>query len=108
MSNPNPITLETVIDVLNDALSKDQDAITELFNYRVRCNSDLADHPTIQVGRFPIAPEEFEHRVGVLGILNGLLGVRDDEWGYLSAVYDKPGGKIVRFEETSREIRRQA
>lgn len=117
----NPITLDTVIALLNDALATDPDAINELFGHRVKCNSALAEHPTIQVGWFPkdgSLPEpgspnvddgKSERQMGVLGILNGLLGVRDDGWGYLSATYDKPGGKIIRFEETPRGThRRQA
>jgi hypothetical protein len=117
----NEITLETVIDFLNEALQVDPVAITALFSLRVRCNPVLENHPTIQVGWFPkdgslpvpgspnVNDGKSELRLGILGILNGLLGVREDQWAYLSAVYDKPGGTITHFEETPRfGHRRQA
>lgn len=100
----NAITLTTVIDLLNEALVLDQGAITALFECRVQCGPELADHPTIQVGLLG-DDNERRHQVGLLGILNGLLGVREDQWGYLSAVYED--GKIVRFEETPHPAKRR-
>lgn len=75
------------IKVLNEALERDPEAITELVNLRVRCNHKLAAHPTIRVGL-----HAGEHRIGVLGLLNGALsegpgaaigakGTRDAESG---------------------------
>ena len=57
------------VTVLNDALERDPEAVTELVNMRVKCNESLAAHPTIQVQN-----SSGEHRIGVLGILNGVLG----------------------------------
>lgn len=57
------------VEVLNEALERDPEAITQLVNMRVDCNDELAAHPTIQTGFY-----EGVHRVGVLGLLNGALG----------------------------------
>lgn len=57
------------ISVLNDALARDPDAVRELVNARVPCNAALAAHPTIRAGRYG---EVF--RIGVLGLINGVLG----------------------------------
>lgn len=63
----DPIT--KAVEVLNEALERDPRAITELINMRVDCNDALAAHPTAQVQKFGDI-----HRIGVLGILNGVLG----------------------------------
>ncbi len=57
------------IAVLNDALERDPEAITQLVNLRVACNTELAAHPVIQV-----AEQKGETRIGVLGLINGALG----------------------------------
>ena len=44
---PNPVA--RAVRVLNDALKRDPDAITELVNLRVPCNDRLAAHPTIRI-----------------------------------------------------------
>ena len=73
------------IAVLNEALELDQEAVQKLIDYRVPCNDDLADHETIQV----LANEDGSNtRVGLLGIINGILGKDEDSgWGYVAAEY---------------------
>jgi len=56
------------VDVLNEALERDPEAITRLVNLRVACNERLARHPTIRTA----GPEEAS-RIGILGLLNGAL-----------------------------------
>ncbi len=63
----DPIT--KAVQVLNDALKLDRQAITDLVNMRVECNNELARHPTIQTGVYGGAK-----RIGILGLLNGALG----------------------------------
>jgi hypothetical protein len=110
MTDKVKITAQDVVRLLNEALVADQDAITNLVNARVACNEALGGHPTIQVGRFPVGgswPEPgspnintvgTERRVGILGILNGLFGVKEDGSGYIAALYDMSSGKITKFE----------
>ncbi len=61
--------IEMAVAVLNDALERDPEAVTELVNMRTDCNERLAAHPTIQVHKYGKV-----HRIGVLGLLNGALG----------------------------------
>jgi hypothetical protein len=57
------------IDVLNDALKRDPVAITQLVNIRVDCNAELVRHPVIQsADYYGVA------KVGVLGLINGIVG----------------------------------
>ncbi len=57
------------IVVLNDALARDPEAITQLVNLRIPCNAELAAHPLVQVAAY-----DGETRIGVLGLINGALG----------------------------------
>ena len=76
------------LEVLNDALMRDADAITALVNARVPCNDRLARHPSIRIGEY-----EGVCQVGLLGLLNGILtdaptavvgakGTRDERSGW--------------------------
>lgn len=80
-----------VIAYLNEILALDPEAILALCEHRVPATARLANHETTQVSGL---------QVGLLGILNGLVGVRDDQWGYITAVYDDTTGKLTRFELT--------
>lgn len=83
---------QQIVDDLNEALLLDPVAITELMTSRVRCNEALGGHPTIQVGA-----DGGELRLGPLGLINGLVGVRDNGWGYIAMELDRPDGLITRF-----------
>ena len=63
---PDPVT--RAVQILNEALERDPDAITELINLRVDCNAKLAAHPTVQAGVY-----DGRERIGVLGLINGVL-----------------------------------
>lgn len=94
------INPDEVIGFLNHLLSLDREAIEKLVEIRVPCNEALTVHPTVQVQLEP-----GQSLVGILGILNGLCGAREDGWGFITAVYDGgPNGglQLVRFEKTDR------
>ena len=57
------------LQVLNEALQLDPEAVTRLVNLRVECNPGLAAHQTIQVGAY-----DGVAKVGVLGLINGVVG----------------------------------
>ena len=62
-------TVTKALQILNEALALDPEAITQLVNLRVECNPGLAAHQTIQVGAYDgIA------KIGVLGLINGVIG----------------------------------
>jgi hypothetical protein len=57
-----------IVKLMNDTLRLDSRAIQTLCNFRTKCNDKLANHPTIQVTA--------QNMVGLLGILNGICGLR--------------------------------
>jgi hypothetical protein len=75
------------VAVLNRALEADPDAINELFtaDRRPSCNEALANDPTIQVMK---DPNYTGWSIGVLGLLNGIFGIREDGNGYICAIYN--------------------
>ena len=88
-------TIDQALQTLNDALAADPAAINALFTYETECNRDLADHPTIQVRGYdrdtgePLLHGPFYVRL--MGIINGLFGADEDDWGYLAMDIDDRG-----------------
>lgn len=82
------------VAVLNEALSRDPEAVTRLVNMRAECNAALAAHPLIQTGVY-----DGVHRVGVLGLLNAILG--DSPSGVIGArgAADPASGRFLRVKE---------
>lgn len=67
------IVRDITINVLNEALALDADAVSAMFASRVFCNRSLAEHPEIQVSQI----KDFggsHYLVGVIGLVNGILG----------------------------------
>lgn len=56
---------------LNEILKADKEAVDRIFDTRVPCNSELAEHPTVQVG----IGGDGNAEVGILGILNGFTEI---------------------------------
>jgi len=74
---------QQAVKVLNRALKEDPKSIRKLMTARIRCNQKLTNDPTIQVsglGRITM--------VGPLGLINGIIGVRKNGCGYVTAVYN--------------------
>lgn len=95
------VTLDHVLEVLNDALEIDPEAMNDLVEARVPCSEALAEHPTIQVHTVRMtvfsnnkSEETKTHTVGLIGILNGLFGADNDQWGTIAGEFDIecPGG----------------
>jgi len=85
----NSVTVEDVVDLLNEALELDRDAIETLVESRVPCNQALADHPSIQVSAHTKTDRSVgSFKVGLLGILNGIFGVDANGWGPIVACFD--------------------
>jgi len=66
--------------VLNRAIEKDPLAVRALFNKKIFANDALCDDESILVDQ--------DSGVGVLGILNGIIGLNDKGMGYVAAAYD--------------------
>lgn len=89
MSIKSSITIDEVIELLNEVVKLDQLAITDLVNSRVPCNLALADHPTIQVGKLEsFSDPDRKWRVGLLGLLNGFFGIAEDGYGTIAANFE--------------------
>jgi hypothetical protein len=96
MSLKESITVQDVCSLLNELLIEDAKCIHDLVNARIICNSKIADHPTVQVQQYK---GEQQAKVGLLGIINGLFGIRDDGMGAICVDIDDDD-KIIRFKET--------
>ncbi|NKB44220.1 MAG: hypothetical protein GKS03_08055 [Alphaproteobacteria bacterium] len=89
MKSPDP-NVQKALDILNDALTRDPVAITQLVNARVSCNEKLTKHKTVQTGVY-----SGDYKVGVLGLINGILGYKLGGIGAESDV-DPKTGRLVR------------
>ncbi len=83
-------------EVLNRALEADPKAMHQLLSISIQCNERLGEDPTIicQI------TEDDQLALGVLGLINGVLGNRSDGKGPLCGIVDKDTGAIVRFDVT--------
>jgi hypothetical protein len=94
LSDTDRALVDRIIGLLNEMTQADREAVQLLVETRVPCNDALADHPTVQVHS-----ERGRHTVGLLGILNGILGADDEGWGYVCAVFDDHM-QLVNFKPT--------
>lgn len=100
-----------IVDRLN-ALIQDEDcrrAIGVLCNTRVTvCDPKrgMRDHPSLQVGE----PGRHFAELGVLGLINGIIGVKPNGWGYVAASFalgDEPDhepGALIAFKLLSEDL----
>lgn len=80
--------------LLNELVELDPDAMQNLMTTYHRCNAAFGHHPTVQVAA--VGNGGVHPMVGVLGLLNGLIGAKDESgWGYLQAEFE--ASKLVRF-----------
>ena len=90
---------DLLIERLNEITKHDAVALGKLIGARVECNKHLLEHPTVQV-----ATHDGPTKVGLLGILNGLVGTIDDGprtgSGLITAVCEDDGS-LVRFRRTN-------
>jgi hypothetical protein len=63
----DPLAAELVV-YLNELLTADREALSELLNIKIKCNDLLENHPTLLTEK-----EKNDTYVTVLGILNGFL-----------------------------------
>ena len=90
------ISAEDVCFLLNELLELDPKCAQALLSHRVECNEAVAGHATIQVQQFI---DDASPKVGVLGLINGMFGVRTDGRGVICANIDTTG-KITEFKLT--------
>jgi hypothetical protein len=86
-NEPLPVTVDDALAVLQQIFEMDPEAIAKMLAVRVPCNERLAGHSTVQVSED--APGQFT--VGVMGLLNGIFGVRTNMAGYLAYILEQDG-----------------
>lgn len=96
----NDLVVSRIVALLDEAIQLDPVAMTELCGTRVQCNNDLANHPTIQVGE--LEPESGQAVVGMIGILNGIGGIRDDGWGRVAVDFED--GMAIGARDLGRDV----
>lgn len=74
----------------------DYECLNALVSHRVMCNEGVANHATIQVQQYK--GDEYT-KVGLLGILNGIFGIREDGMGAICMEVEADG-MIIGFSET--------
>lgn len=87
------VTVQQVVDLLNEALRIDKYAVTDLISERITVNKDLAEHPTIQC----VETGKGRYEMGLLGFLNGLFGVDEKKFGAIVAVIDDKSKIVTEF-----------
>lgn len=88
------VSIDHIVDMLNEILAIDPVALSELGRLSVPCNKKLAEHPTVQVRA---TAGKHDYRVGLLGILNGVLSKSSP--GIIEAVVDdEDDNKLLRFQ----------
>jgi hypothetical protein len=89
------VTPQDVCDLLNELLKLDYDCAHGLISYHQQRNEEVAAHQSIQVQQYK--DDKFP-KVGIVGILNGIFGIRDDGMGAICFEIDD--GKILGFKLT--------
>jgi len=92
------VTIDQVLELLNEMLAIDPEAVQNLVNSRVKCNEALSNHPTIQVRQY----EDDEYpQVGIIGVVNGFFGIDDVSGMGAICCHDDGSGKILKFARVS-------
>ena len=90
------IEVNEVVDLLNEILELDPEAVNALFRVRSSCNKALAEHETVQVLGMGEGEKAF-YAVGFLGILGGMFGKDERGWSHICMVRDDETGRIQKF-----------
>lgn len=81
--------VDQAIEVLNRIHKADPTVMDALIRFRVPCNDEVRDDPTVQVGMI-----SGQAHVGILGIINGLFGTDENGWGFIYANFDGMGNLV--------------
>jgi hypothetical protein len=95
MSSAKDVSIDRIVDLLNEVIKLDSEAAQKLFNFRVPCNNEILNHPTIQVN----GDDPQKYTVSFLGILNGIFPLNSKGYGYL-CIHIDDNGKIEKFSTT--------
>lgn len=96
---PKKISVDQVVDYLNELLQIDRCATGALVANRVPCNEAMADHKSVQT-----LGVNGGYAVGLLGIINGMFGADENGYGEISYEFEIDGARtnIVRFRRVTK------
>jgi hypothetical protein len=93
------VSITDACALLNELLKLDPDCVYALVMNRIPCNEALLNHPTVMVQQY-----KSSSAVGLLGILNGLFGVREDGFGAICVEMDDENKQIICFKLTPERV----
>lgn len=64
------ISVQDTVDLLNELIELDRQAIWNLISHRVKCSDSFKDHPSVQIG---LDTDTWEYDLEIIGLLNGLF-----------------------------------
>ncbi len=85
-----------LVDYLNGLAAIDPAAVLALVGTRFGCNEAMANHPTVQVRGYGNGVD-VPYTVGLMGILNGFVGVDDGRLGFIQRIVDDEDPKAIAF-----------
>ncbi len=86
------ITTQDIVNILNELIDCDKEAIEKLLNFRVGCNEVLSNHKTCQVK----INDDFTYGVGLLGIINAIVGMNNET---ICSVWNDENNELINFKE---------
>lgn len=103
---------QDIVDLLNDLLESDPAGIEALVKDRILVNEEVAEHPHVVVSAQPTVGGEYtQPMLGVVGLLNGVLGDEGVRLAYTAYTIDGGSKRIKRFmlvdDETFEPVEKQ-
>lgn len=93
------IAVKDVIAMLNEIHQLDPELTTNMVLHRFPCNEGVKNHKTVQAHCYGDASVE-NPKVGIVGLLNGILGIDSNHFGPVAANFEKDGGPLLGFKMT--------
>lgn len=90
------VAVKDIIATLNEIHKLDSELTTNMVLHRFPCNAEIKNHKTVQAHCYGDASVE-SPKVGLLGILNGLVGIDKNHFGAIAGDFEKKGGKLLGF-----------
>ena len=91
------VSVKHVVSFLNKVNKLDNSLLRKLIDTRVSCNEKIVNHPTIQA----YVDKKNKGFVGLLGLLNGILGTDRNGYGPITAIYESRKLKGFRVTKTN-------
>lgn len=95
------ISPQDACDLLNEFLKLDPECARAFFSHREKCNEAVTQHPTIQTFQY----EGESPKVGFIGLINGMFGVKEDGMGAICYEIDQDTNEIKSFKLTPKPHR---